>query len=215
MKSSSTHRLFRCMLSRCRRLTIVLSPALLLSGCAVGPNYKRPNGTAPATFRGATNTAQQVSLADLPWWEIFHDETLIGIIKESLANNHDLSVAVARVEQANQVAAQARSEYFPAASYITMLTRGHNQFLANPINPPSGAQAFLLAIANASWEPDLWGRIRRTNESARAQLFASEEARRGVMLTLVSMFHRPTSNSSDFEFNSTSQNTQPNRLRQA
>jgi len=186
MKSSSTHSLFRWMLSSCHRLTIILSPALLLSGCAVGPNYKRPNVTAPSTFRGGTNTAQQVSFADLPWWEIFHDETLIGIIKESLANNYDLSVAVARVEQANQVAAQARSEYFPAASYITMLTRGHNQFLASPINPPSGAQAFLLAIANASWEPDLWGRIRRTNESARAQLFASEEARRGVMLTLVS-----------------------------
>src|SRR5215471_9450474 len=185
MKSSSTHRLFRWMLSGCHRLTIVLSPALLLSGCAVGPDYKRPNVTAPSTFRGATNPAKQASFADLPWWEIFHDETLIGLIKESLTNNYDLSVAVARVEQANQVAAQAKAEYFPGASYSTLLTLGHNQFLANPINPPSGAQGFLLAIVNASWEADLWGRIRRTNESARAQLFASEEARRGVMLTLV------------------------------
>jgi multidrug efflux system outer membrane protein len=86
-----------------------------LAGCAVGPNYKRPNVTAPSTFRGSTNTAQQVSFADLPWWEIFHDETLIGLIKESLANNYDLSVAVARVEQANQVAAQARAEYLDPA----------------------------------------------------------------------------------------------------
>lgn len=186
MKSSSTHGLFGWTLSRCQRLTIVLSPALLLSGCLVGPNYKRPNVAAPSTFRAAAKTAQQVSFADLPWWEIFHDETLIGLVKESLTNNYDLSVAVARVEQANQAAAQARSGYFPGATYTTMLTRGHNQFLANPINPPTGAQAFLLAIANASWEPDLWGRIRRTNESARAQLFASEDARRGVMLTLVS-----------------------------
>jgi outer membrane protein, multidrug efflux system len=185
MKSSSTHRLFHRMLTRCHNATIILSLTLLLAGCAVGPNYKRPDITAPPAFRAA-NTAQQVSFADLPWWEIFHDETLIGLIKESLANNYDLSVAVARVEQADQVAAQARAGYFPRATYSTMLTRGHNQFLANPINPPSGAQAFLLAIANASWEPDLWGRIRRTNESARAQLLATEDARRGVMLTLVS-----------------------------
>ena len=129
--------------------------------------------------------AQQASFADLPWWEIFHDETLTGLIKESLANNHDLTVAVARVELASEVAAQARSQYFPNLGYSTYLSYGHNQFIYSPINPPGGAQGFLLAIARASWEADVWGRIRRTNESARAQLLASEEARRGVMLTLV------------------------------
>lgn len=130
--------------------------------------------------------AQQGSLADLPWWDIFHDDTLTRLIKESLANNYDLSVAVARIDQANEVAAQARSQYFPTLGYSTLLSYGHNQFIYSPINPPSGAQGFLLAIARASWEADLWGRIRRTNESARAQLLSSEESRRGVMLTLVS-----------------------------
>ena len=129
--------------------------------------------------------AQQASFADLPWWQIFHDETLTGLIKESLANNNDLTVAVARVEQANEVAAGARSQYFPTLGYSTLLTYGHNQFIYSPINPPSGAQGFLLAIARSTWEADIWGRIRRTNESARAQHLASEEARRGVMLTLV------------------------------
>jgi outer membrane protein, multidrug efflux system len=129
--------------------------------------------------------AQQASFADLPWWEIFHDETLTGLIRESLANNNDLAVAVARVEQASEVAAQARSQYFPTLGYSTLLTYGHNQFIYSPINPPTGAQGFLLAIARSTWEADLWGRIRRTNESARAQVLASEEARRGVMLTLV------------------------------
>ena len=129
--------------------------------------------------------AQQASFADLPWWEIFHDETLTGLIKESLANNYDLTAAVARVEQANEVAAQARSQYFPTLGYSTYLSHGHNQFIYSPINPPSGAQGFLLAIARATWEADIWGRIRRSNESARAQVLASEEARRGVMLTLV------------------------------
>jgi outer membrane protein, multidrug efflux system len=129
--------------------------------------------------------AQQASFADLPWWQIFHDEALTGLIKEALANNNDLTVAVARVEQANEVAAQARSQYFPTLGYSTLLTYGHNQFIYSPINPPSGAQGFLLAIARSTWEADIWGRLRRTNESARAQLLASEEARRGVMLTLV------------------------------
>ena len=128
---------------------------------------------------------QQASFADLPWWEIFHDETLTGLIKESLANNNDLTVAVARVEQANEVAAQARSQYFPNLGYSTLLTYGHNQFIYSPINPPPGAQGFLLAVARSTWEADLWGRIRRTSESARAQVLASEEGRRGVMLTLV------------------------------
>src|SRR5215472_3047470 len=184
--SSSIQEFSRRTLNRCRRPALVLLPVFLLSSCAVGPNYKRPNVAAPPAFRGGRAVAQPASLADLPWWEIFHDETLTGLIKESLANNNDLTVAVARVEQANEVAAQARSQYFPTLGYATLLTYGHNQFIYSPINPPSGAQGFLLAIARVTWEADLWGRIRRSNESARAQLLASEETRRGVMLTLVS-----------------------------
>src|SRR5215472_11416944 len=183
--SSSIQEFSRRTLNRCRRPALVLLPVFLLSSCAVGPNYKRPNVAAPPAFRGGRAVAQQASLADLPWWEIFHDETLTGLIKESLANNYDLMVAAARVEQASEVAAQARSAYFPTLGYSTLLTYGHNQFIYSPINPPSGAQGFLLAIARSTWEADLWGRIRRTNESARAQVLASEEARRGVVLTLV------------------------------
>ena len=174
------------MLSRLRPPTLILFPVFLLSSCAVGPNYKRPNVPTPPAFRSGPDVSQQASLADLPWWEIFHDETLTGLIKESLANNNDLSVAAARVEQASEVAAQARSQYFPTLGYSTLLTNGHNQFIYSPVNPPSGSQGFLLAIARATWEADLWGRIRRTNESARAQVLASEESRRGVMLTVVS-----------------------------
>src|SRR5215472_2378257 len=89
----------RRTLNRFRRPALVLVPVFLLSSCAVGPNYKRPNVTAPPAFRGGPDVAQQASFADLPWWEIFHDATLTGLIKESLANNQDLSVAVGRVEE--------------------------------------------------------------------------------------------------------------------
>ncbi|MBV8865862.1 MAG: efflux transporter outer membrane subunit [Acidobacteriaceae bacterium] len=166
---------------------VVLLLLLLLSGCLVGPNYQRPKVDAPTAYRGAEGAVQQASFADLPWWEIFKDETLKGLVKTALANNYDLGVAVTRVEQARQVAAEARAQYFPAINYQTQISGGKNQFSAiNPTSGSSGISGFFLGLASASWEPDVWGRIRRLNESARAQYLATEEARRGVMLTLVS-----------------------------
>jgi len=122
----------------------------------------------------------------LPWWELFRDETLKRLVKASLASNYDLAAAVARVEQARQVAAEARAQYFPAINYLSITSYGHNQFINSPASNSPGAQGFLLGIATAAWEPDVWGRIRRTNEAARAEYLATEEARRGVMLTLAS-----------------------------
>jgi outer membrane protein, multidrug efflux system len=174
-----------------RRSTIVrgapgLVPLiLLLSGCALGPDYRRPAVNTPTVYRGQSSPALQTSLADLPWWDLFKDETLKGLVKTSLANNYDLAAAVARVEQARQVAAQAMAQYFPAINYLSITSYGHNQFTGSPASNMPGAQGFLLAVVSASWEVDVWGRIRRTNEAARALYLATEEARRGVMLTLV------------------------------
>lgn len=174
-----------------RRPLLSLVPALVsllvvLSSCAVGPNYRQPPVNAPAVFRGPSGPSQQASLADLPWWDIFKDETLTGLVKTSLANNYDLTAAVARVEQARQIAAQAWSEYLPSVNYQTIISYGHNQFINSPVNPLPNAQGFLLAIARASWEADIWGRVRRLNEGARARFLGAEETRRGVMLILVS-----------------------------
>ena len=97
---------------------IALVPLLLLlPACTVGPNYRRPTVSAPGAFRGAPAAARRESLADLPWWNIFKDETLNQLVRTSLANNYDLAAAVARVEQAQQIAAEARSLYFPAIGY--------------------------------------------------------------------------------------------------
>ena len=158
---------------------------LLVQGCRVGPNYRRPAVNAPPAFRGAPAAAQPASLADLPWWDVFKDDTLNELIKTSLANNYDLDVAVARVEQARQAAREARSEYWPAFGYATVTSYGHNQFTGSPASGLPGAQGFFLGIARASWEADLWGRVRRSNEAARAKFLQTEAARRGVMLTLV------------------------------
>jgi len=158
---------------------------LLLPGCRVGPNYRRPSVNTPATFRGA-GAARSASLADLPWWDVFKDDTLKELVKASLANNYDLDIAIARVEQARQVAAEARSEYWPALGYANVTSYGHNQFINSPTSNSPGAQGFLLGIVRASWDADLWGRVRRTNEAARARYLETEAARRGVMLTVVS-----------------------------
>lgn len=164
---------------------LVLSLSMLLSGCLLGPSYRRPNVDVPAVVRGAPG-ADQASLADLPWWELFEDDTLKEIVKTALAGNYDLAAAVARVEQARQVAREARSQYFPTIDYTSLTSYGDNQFLGSPASDTQGAQGFFLGVARAAWEADIWGRIRRTNEAARAEYLATDEARRGVMLTLAS-----------------------------
>ena len=169
-----------------RTWPLVIS-VVLLSSCAVGPNYHRPTVSVPPAFRGADGATQQASFADMPWWEVFKDDTLKGLVKTAIANNYDLAIAVTRVEQARQVAAQARSQYSPAIDYSTRTTAGKNQLLNAPTSESGGGlTGLVLAIGSVSWEADVWGRVRRLNEAARAQYLGSEEARRGVMLTVVS-----------------------------
>src|SRR5215469_1918254 len=162
-----------------------LTAVLILTGCAVGPNYQRPKVTTPPAFRGAEGAAQQASFADVPWWDVFKDETLTSLIKTALANNYDLGIAATRVEQARQASAEARSQYFPAIDYQGRVGGGRNQLFTTPQANPPGVQGLAVAIASASWEVDVWGRIRRLNEAAKARYLSTEEARRGVMLTLV------------------------------
>ena len=164
----------------------VLIPTLLLSGCAVGPNYQRVKVNSPTVFRGAEGAVQQESYADLPWWEAFKDERLKELIKTALANNYDLGIAVTRIEQSRQIAAQAKALYFPTAGYAVRLSDGKNEFGSIDPNAAGGSKGAFIAVASAAWEADVWGRLRRLNESARAQYLATEQARRGVMLSLVS-----------------------------
>ena len=156
---------------------------LTFIGCAVGPNYKRPPVNAPAAFRGETEISTN-SFANLPWWQVFHDDTLQSLIRIALTNNYDLRIAVTRVEQARALAAQARAGFFPQLNYA--VTAGGGKNIANNGPSPTGTSGSVFAAdANASWEIDLWGRIRRLNESARAQFLASEEARRDVTISLI------------------------------
>jgi multidrug efflux system outer membrane protein len=169
-----------------RILALTLAVFLFLSGCAVGPNYVRPKVDVPSDFRGVEGAAQQASFADLPWWDVFKDEQLKSLVQTALTNNYDLAIAVKRVEQSRQIAAQARAQYLPAASYSVRASDGKNEFASVDPNAPGGSKGTFISVVGAAWEADLWGRIRRLNEAARAQYLATEDARRGVMLSLVS-----------------------------
>ncbi len=167
-------------------LVFTSAAALILAGCAVGPNYHRPEVNSPTGFRDATNSLSTNSLADLPWWGVFKDPVLQDLVRVALTNNYDLRIILTRVDQARALQMQARSEFLPQAGYVGEASRGHNNFLGLPgLNPGTTENAFLGGF-EALWEIDLWGRVRRMNEIARANFMASQEGRRTVMISLVS-----------------------------
>lgn len=159
---------------------------LALAGCTLGPDYSRPVPNLPVQYRDATlRQTEAESIADMDWWEFYTDPILRELIADALLNNLDLRVAAARVEQARAQAAQARGAFFPQAGYLGEASRGRNQALGAPSYNAGETNSPAFAGVQASWEIDIWGRIRRLNEAARADLFATEEGRRTVTLALV------------------------------
>src|SRR5262249_35762276 len=149
---------------------------------SVGPDYKRPEMQQPAQFRFVESPAQATSLADAPWFQVFEDPTLQGLIRDAIARNLDLRAAAARVEIARARAGIAKSFLYPqvdaTASYTTRQTVGGSEGTGDV--QKGGVYGFQLA-----WEIDLFGRIRREHEAAVARLLATEQGRRGVLVTLV------------------------------
>jgi len=164
---------------------LALACILLVSGCMVGPDYVRPVVDVPPAFRYAEEETKET--ANTEWWRQFQDPVLDGLITEALANNKNIKIAAANVEQAAAVLTQVRSPLFPQVGYSGSGAEersnkvGDSPLLSLVPNPRTSYEA----LASASWEIDLWGRIRRLSEAARASLFATEEARRGVILSLV------------------------------
>ncbi len=171
-------------MSRFARFAVALWVAASLAGCAIGPNYERPEVADPPEYRGQVGPAEAASLADLPWWEIFSDPALGELISEALESNYDLRQATARVDQAQALVGATRSEFFPQINYDGGASRQQSALTSDPA-AKSKFNVFFGVFALA-WEIDVWGRIRRGNEAARAQLLGTEDFRRGVLLTLVS-----------------------------
>lgn len=163
----------------------VLMTVALLSGCLVGPHYQRPAVSTPANFRGQ-DAATSDSIADLPWWNLFADQTLQSLIHTAVVNNHDLRAAAARVEQARELAAESHAQYLPQIGYEAGLSEGKNESLGTAASSSGVSRGTVVGLLQASWEADVWGRIRRSNEYALAIYLGTEQGRRGVLLSLVS-----------------------------
>lgn len=168
-----------------RRAALPLLLVAALAGCTLGPDYERPPMPAPEAFANAP--AEAPGPADAAWWSQFGDPVLDGLVAEALANNRTVKAAAANVEAAAAVLTQTKAPLYPQVGYGAGAARqkasestyaGWNKALANPYD------AYQLT-GSASWELDLWGRVRRLTEAARADLLATEEARRGVVLSLV------------------------------
>jgi multidrug efflux system outer membrane protein len=155
------------------------------AACMVGPDYERPKVDTPEAYR--FEPQQVAAEADVEWWKQFGDPVLDGLISEALANNWSVKIAAANVDQAAGVLMTTRSPLFPQVGYQGSGARarfsdnGTTDLASGIANPTDVYQV----LAGASWEIDLWGRIRRLTEAARAELLATQDAKRGVVLSLV------------------------------
>jgi multidrug efflux system outer membrane protein len=164
----------------------LLCAALVLSGCTMGPNYRRPTVAVPPTYRGlapdGTAQTETATLGDQKWWDIFQDEQLRTLIHTALQQNYDLRIAASRILEAKAQLGITRADQFPTASAgagIADVRTAQSKFL--PAFETSTGQVNL----SAAWELDFWGKFRRATEAARANLLASEWARQEVVSTLV------------------------------
>ena len=167
----------------------------LVTGCTVGPDYIKPEVEVPAAYRFQlpAETVQHPA-----WWNAYADPYLDALVHEALTSNRDLRIASARVDEFAAILAGTRSQAFPQVGYglSGSRSRASEQVIPDFVDPLSTS---LSAVLTASWEVDLWGRIRRETEAARANLLATEEARRGVTLTLISSVITTYVNLLDFD----------------
>ncbi|MBI1763787.1 MAG: efflux transporter outer membrane subunit, partial [Acidobacteria bacterium] len=172
------------------RILLVMLLATALSACLTGKNYKRPTAPAPPQYRGAPETTEPaISLADTNWPALFQDERLTALVTAALAQNYDLRIAAARVLQARAQLGVTRASQLPTFDANGQPTSNRTSAIgANKFVPRDADTAveFTQTGFALAWELDVWGRLRRLTEAARAQYLASEEVRRGVVTTLIS-----------------------------
>jgi multidrug efflux system outer membrane protein len=160
--------------------------AAALAGCTVGPDYVRPTVDTPPAWRIDYPKAAEV--ANLKWWEQFGDPVLNELVEAALRDNRDVRVAAARVDQFIGALTATGSQFYPQIGYGADATRARASAVGQPPLPPGANPYFSLynVSLGAQWQADLFGRVRRQTEAAQAQVYASEQGQRGVVLTLVS-----------------------------
>jgi len=167
------------------RLIAVTVALLLSTGCAIGPDYRKPELVSPPAWMVDQKIAQDV--ANTAWWEQFNDPVLNELIGTALKENRDLRIATARVEEFYGRYGATRADLFPQVGYggsagkVQLTEKGPYS-----LSPGTGSQfSSYQAHFTASWEIDIWGKLRRATEAAKADLAAAEDIRSGVILSLV------------------------------
>lgn len=161
---------------------------IALTGCAVGPNYKRPQIALPDRFRGAPAGTAAASLADSKWQDLFPDDTLRQIVTTALDRNFDLRIAAERVEEARAQLGITRANQFPFVDAQAGFAATQSSSIGSFTFIPAGTKltaAYTSGAIALSWEADLFGRLRRLTEAARANYLASQDGRRAVRVALV------------------------------
>lgn len=172
-----------------KRIALSSLCALLLAGCAVGPDYERPSLTTPEGWRSGSalpDNEKPEELANLAWWKQLEDPVLDALVGEALANNRDLKIAAARVDEAAGVLGSTRAQLFPqlGASLNGSRAQASNAGVTPIPVTVDRVNSQYSAALNVGWEIDLFGRLRRATEASRAELLSSEESRRGLALSL-------------------------------
>jgi len=160
-------------------LIVTIGVVLLLAGCMLGPDYKQPVIESPEKYRFAP--AEGEALVNLKWWELFKDPALYSLVTTALTNNRDLWVAASRIEEARAFLGFTRADLYPRIDLDAGVNKGN--FVGGSRSSTTNSTMYIAPVLN--WEVDFWGKFRRSNETARAELFASAYALRTVQLSLV------------------------------
>ncbi|MFL5276058.1 MAG: efflux transporter outer membrane subunit [Myxococcales bacterium] len=154
-----------------------------LSACSFAPEYKRPETVAPPQYRFA-QPGEASSIADVPWWQVFRDPVLQDLIRAALASNQDLALAAARVEEARALVGIAKADFYPQID--AQVSAAYGRPISKAVDPNADWGGRFTALGTVSWELDLWGRIRNSRDAAIADLLATDDGRRAILLSLVS-----------------------------
>jgi outer membrane protein, multidrug efflux system len=170
-----------------KKIFVVSFLILSFSGCAVGPNYKKPAVPVPPEYRGLspdqTGKSTAASFGDEKWFDAFQDETLRDLIQTALKQNYDVRIAAARILEARAQLGIIRADQLPSVSADAS---ANNQRSPQTARFPGFESSATQVSASLAWELDFWGKFRRATESARASLLSQEWAQRQVISSLVS-----------------------------
>jgi outer membrane protein, multidrug efflux system len=167
------------------RIAAVLTAAALAAGCTVGPDFVKPQVESPPAWR--ISYSQAADVANTRWWEQFDDPVLTDLIDSALRENRDLVIAAARVDAFLGQLVTTRAQFYPQANYNFNASRNRASEVGTS-STPSGADpysALYQGALGAAWQIDLFGRVRRQTEAAQARVYATEQGRRGVVLSVV------------------------------